>query len=61
MPATLGEGCTRRFDPDALNEQSGTEFSGAAELWQALTGVTATSPAESYPPPALPQTPPNAR
>ncbi|SEK80716.1 hypothetical protein SAMN05216214_105121 [Atopomonas hussainii] len=58
MPATLGEGCTRRFDPEALNENSGTDFAGAAALWHTLT---ATDRAESCPPPALPQTPPSER
>ncbi|MCY1422823.1 hypothetical protein D9M71_385200 [compost metagenome] len=33
-PPTLGEGCVRRYDPDALNEENGTEFPGAAELWR---------------------------
>ncbi|MGB9089488.1 MAG: hypothetical protein WCC29_07860 [Pseudomonas farsensis] len=36
VPPTLGEGCLARFDPDALGEEDGTEFPGAAELWQAL-------------------------
>ena len=35
-PPTLGEGCLARFDPDALSEENGTEFPGAAELWDAL-------------------------
>lgn len=35
-PPTLGEGCVRRYDPEALSEQDGTEFPGAAELWQRL-------------------------
>ncbi|WP_460418248.1 hypothetical protein [Pseudomonas sp. microsymbiont 2] len=33
-PPTLGEGCLARFDPDALSDDDGTEFPGAAELWQ---------------------------
>ncbi|MBS7661853.1 hypothetical protein I0D00_07805 [Pseudomonas lalucatii] len=33
-PATLGEGCVRRYDPEALDETSGCEFRGAAELWR---------------------------
>ena len=33
-PATLGEGCLSRFDPDDLDAEDGTEFPGAAELWQ---------------------------
>ena len=33
-PATLGEGCLSRFDPDDLDAEDGTEFPGAAELWR---------------------------
>ncbi|MFC5696567.1 hypothetical protein ACFPU0_13475 [Pseudomonas sp. GCM10022186] len=33
-PPTLGEGCVRRYDPDELSEDNGTEFPGAAELWR---------------------------
>ncbi|MBO3274962.1 hypothetical protein [Pseudomonas schmalbachii] len=33
-PPILGEGCTARYDIDALGEEDGTEFPGAAELWQ---------------------------
>ncbi|AKV10444.1 MULTISPECIES: hypothetical protein [Pseudomonas] len=35
-PATLGEGCLSRYDPDDLSPEDGTEFPGAAELWEAL-------------------------
>ncbi|MEN0106467.1 MAG: hypothetical protein AAGC84_08585 [Pseudomonas sp.] len=35
-PPTLGEGCLSRYDPDAMDEQTGTEFDQAAELWQEL-------------------------
>ena len=35
-PPTLGEGCLSRFDPEALDQDDGTEFPGAAELWQKL-------------------------
>ena len=35
-PPTLGEGCTSRYDPDALSDEDGTEFPGAAELWESL-------------------------
>ncbi|WP_178101796.1 MULTISPECIES: hypothetical protein [Pseudomonas] len=35
-PPTLGEGCVRRFDPDALSDEDGTEFAEAAELWRQL-------------------------
>lgn len=33
-PPTLGEGCVRRYDPEALSEEDGTEFEGAEALWQ---------------------------
>ncbi|MDF9617550.1 hypothetical protein P5705_07835 [Pseudomonas entomophila] len=35
-PPTLGEGCLARFDPDALSDEDGTEFPGAAELWDVM-------------------------
>ncbi|MBT1270307.1 MULTISPECIES: hypothetical protein [Pseudomonas] len=35
-PATLGEGCLSRYDPDDLSSEDGTEFPGAAELWEQL-------------------------
>ncbi|WP_448682804.1 hypothetical protein [Pseudomonas nicosulfuronedens] len=35
-PPTQGEGCTSRYDPDALSDEDGTEFPGAAELWDSL-------------------------
>lgn len=35
-PPTVGEGCVRRYDPEALNEELGTEFAEAAELWRLL-------------------------
>lgn len=35
-PPTLGEGCVRRYDPDALSDEDGTEFAEAAELWRQL-------------------------
>lgn len=41
MPATLGEGCTRRFDPEQLSEAHGTEFPGAACAWQAWLAAQA--------------------
>lgn len=44
-PPTLGEGCTSRYDPDALSEEDGTEFPGAAELWSQLQD--GTPPSES--------------
>nr|WP_314876544.1 hypothetical protein [uncultured Pseudomonas sp.] len=33
---TLGEGCLARFDPEAMGDEHGTEFVGAAELWRQL-------------------------
>ena len=35
-PPTLGEGCLARYDPEALDEEDGTEFPGAADLWRQL-------------------------
>lgn len=35
-PPTLGEGCVRRYDPEALSEEDGTDFPQAAELWRQL-------------------------
>lgn len=35
-PPTLGEGCVRRYDPEALSDEDGTDFSQAAELWRQL-------------------------
>jgi hypothetical protein len=35
-PATLGEGCLSRYDPDDMSPEDGTEFPGAAELWEQL-------------------------
>ncbi|WP_133749701.1 hypothetical protein [Pseudomonas sp. LP_7_YM] len=35
-PPTLGEGCLSRYDPDALSADDGTEFEGAAQLWEQM-------------------------
>ncbi|RIJ10623.1 hypothetical protein DXT77_12710 [Pseudomonas sp. 91RF] len=35
-PATLGEGCLSRYDPDDLSPEDGTDFPDAAELWEQL-------------------------
>jgi hypothetical protein len=43
-PPILGEGCTQRYDPEALNAEDGTEFADAAELWRQLH--QAESPAQ---------------
>ncbi|MDO9343747.1 MAG: hypothetical protein Q7T99_09730 [Pseudomonas sp.] len=37
-PATLGEGCLSRFDPDDLDSEDGTDFPGAAQLWEREQG-----------------------
>ncbi|MEE1869523.1 MULTISPECIES: hypothetical protein [Pseudomonas] len=33
-PPVLGEGCSSRYDPEALDSEDGTDFPGAAELWE---------------------------
>ncbi|MBC9251851.1 hypothetical protein A9179_16395 [Pseudomonas alcaligenes] len=35
-PPTVGEGCLSRYDLEALQPEDGTEFAGAAELWEQL-------------------------
>ncbi len=35
-PPVLGEGCTQRYDPQALTPEDGTEFADAAELWRQM-------------------------
>ena len=35
-PATVGEGCLSRYDPDALGAEDGTDFPEAAQLWEQL-------------------------
>jgi hypothetical protein len=35
-PQVLGEGCLSRYDPEALDSEDGTDFPGAAELWDQL-------------------------
>ena len=42
-PATLGEGCSSRYDPDDLDADDGTEFPGAAELWERERGESEPS------------------
>ena len=51
-PQMIGEGCTRRYDPDALTEEDGAEFAEAAALWQQLQ----LSPGLPVPPPTAPDT-----
>ncbi|WP_347901669.1 hypothetical protein [Pseudomonas purpurea] len=43
-PATLGEGCLSRYDPDDLSAEDGTDFPGAAELWEQLQEKPAPTP-----------------
>ncbi len=43
-PATLGEGCLSRYDPDAMDEETGTEFEEAARLWDELHPEADTKP-----------------
>jgi hypothetical protein len=35
-PATLGEGCISRYDPQDLSADNGAEFADAAALWRQL-------------------------
>jgi hypothetical protein len=35
-PPVLGDGCTQRYDPEALSPEDGSEFADAAELWRQL-------------------------
>lgn len=35
-PATVGEGCLSRYDPDDMGPDDGTEFPEAAQLWAEL-------------------------
>ncbi|MHC8318111.1 hypothetical protein [Pseudomonas sp. LB3P31] len=43
-PATLGEGCLSRYDPDDLSAEDGTEFPGAQALWEQLHPSDLSSP-----------------
>ena len=43
-PATVGEGCLSRYDPQALGPEDGTEFPDAARLWEALQQEGETEP-----------------
>ena len=52
-PPTLGEGCVRRYDPNALSEDDGTEFADAAELWRRLQEQTPPKAEDARPHPAL--------
>jgi len=46
-PATLGEGCLSRYDPDALSPEDGTDFPDAARLWDALQQASGDMPEAS--------------
>nr|WP_298168522.1 hypothetical protein [uncultured Pseudomonas sp.] len=35
-PPIVGEGCTQRYDPQALTPEDGATFDDAAELWKRL-------------------------
>ncbi|AXM96271.1 hypothetical protein QRD44_24395 [Pseudomonas plecoglossicida] len=49
-PPTLGEGCLARYDPEALNDEDGTDFPGAADLWRQLNRPDpASAPAADAP------------
>lgn len=48
-PATLGEGCLSRYDPDALDGEDGTDFPGAAQLWEQLQEETEAPASDSAP------------
>ncbi|WP_459733459.1 hypothetical protein [Pseudomonas sp. MHK4] len=32
-PATLGEGCLSRYDPDEMSPEDGTDFPGGCRSW----------------------------
>ena len=36
LPPIIGQGCVQRFDPEALNDQLGADFSAAAAYWQRM-------------------------
>lgn len=46
-PPTLGEGCLSRYDPEALADDDGTEFPGAAELWERTQRPEGSVPEDS--------------
>jgi hypothetical protein len=35
-PPIVGEGCTKRYDPQSLTPEDGATFDDAAELWRRL-------------------------
>lgn len=52
-PATLGEGCLSRYDPQALSADNGAEFADAAALWRQLQAAAESADA-ALPPEPLP-------
>ncbi len=44
-PPILGQGCGQRYDPEALSPESGSDFPGAAELWQQVQPEAGEAPA----------------
>jgi hypothetical protein len=40
---TKGEGCTRRFDPDAMSDAHGADFGDAPRLWHAFQEQAAST------------------
>ncbi|KGK84446.1 hypothetical protein NAV31_03550 [Pseudomonas stutzeri] len=45
-PPIIGSGCTQRYDPAALGTELGTDFPGAAELWERLRAADEQTPAD---------------
>ncbi|MGF0240699.1 hypothetical protein ACQR3P_15745 [Rhodococcus sp. IEGM1300] len=35
-PATIGEGCLSRYDPQEMSPEDGADFAQAAQLWEQL-------------------------
>lgn len=48
-PPILGEGCVKRYDPEALSPEDGTEFADAAELWKRLQQEAGDEPEKPKP------------
>ena len=42
-PPIVGEGCTQRYDPQALTAEDGAIFEDAAELWKQLQDEQASA------------------
>jgi len=52
-PATLGEGCISRYDPQDLSADNGAEFADAAALWRQLQAAPQLPAAAEPTDPAL--------